>query len=379
MRLAFVSIMSGAPWGACEELWAAAARRALADGHQVFVSIFASSKDAPQIVDLAKRGATIDLRTMNRVVRKWTWLTRLHDTFGPLRRFGAEAVCVNQGGTYDVGRRGNYAVLAEFLMASRTPYLVLCHCEQPRPSRGPGLRAREVFERAAVVGMLADNLRVLTEQHLETSLNSVRVFRNPIKLASRAVLPWPKSNALRMAFVGRLETVKGLDLLVEALSMPEWHSRDWHLTICGAGVDRAWAEERVRTNGLAERIVFAGYVTDIAGLWLNHHLLVMPSRYEGIPIALTEAMLCGRPVIATDVGGIREALDDGKSGFLIERADLKSLSAALERAWTERARLESMGAHAFEQAQSLLDPDPGATIVGWLTTMKTPATSAAAG
>ena len=366
MRLAFVSIMRRSEWAACEELWADAARQALTSGHEVFVSVYERSENAPQIAELRAAGAIINVRSDNHWGNKSAIISRVQNTFGALKQFDAEAICVSQGGTYDITRSGAMHVLRTILKRNGTPYVLLCHCQQAAPRSARRKRARKVFGDAAVLGMLSKNLRSLSEQHLGTRLDNVRIFQNPLKLKSLNCLPWPRESTLRMAFVGRLEHVKGLDLLVDALAAPIWRERDWRLTICGSGPDRRLLEERVNAAGLSNRIAFAGFVTDISDVWATHHVLVMSSRLEGIPIALTEAMLCGRPVVATNVGGIGEALQDGRSGFLIEHAAVADVTAALERMWSNRSQLESMGRFAFESTLAARDPNPGATLVNWM-------------
>ena len=79
------------------------------------------------------------------------------------------------------------------------------------------------------------------------------------------------------------------------------------------GPDATW-----RSLGLGTRIEFAGHVADIVGIWSKHNALVLPSRCEGLPLALVEAMLCGRPAIATNVAGHGEVIEDGVTGILAE-------------------------------------------------------------
>jgi glycosyltransferase involved in cell wall biosynthesis len=367
MRLAFVSIMSGAAWAACEELWADAARQALLAGHEVLVSVYERAGSTPQVLALQAAGAKIDLRSMNRWVRKSAVIAKLSGTFSALEQFDADSICVSQGGTYDIARSGNMRVLRNILAHQSKPYVLLCHCQQDAPRRAKQRRARKVLPQAAVLGMLSNNLGKLSERHLNVRLENVRIFQNPLKLRDCSPLPWPPNEILRLAFVGRLEHVKGLDLLIDALATPAWRQRPWKLTICGAGPDRSTLEQRVSDAGLGKRIEFAGFVNNIVDVWKEHHVLVMSSRLEGIPIALTEAMLCGRPVVASDVGGIREALVDGKSGFLIEQPALPQVMAALERLWEQRGALESMGRVAFDSTVAARDGNPGGTLVKWLT------------
>jgi glycosyltransferase involved in cell wall biosynthesis len=105
---------------------------------------------------------------------------------------------------------------------------------------------------------------------------------------------------------------------------------------------------------------FAGHVNDGPGIWQTHQALVRPSRQEGLPLALVEAMLCGRPAIATDVGGIAELLVDGETGFLAAAPTVGALDAALERAWSARTDWPRLGAQAARRARATVPADPAA-------------------
>ena len=83
----------------------------------------------------------------------------------------------------------------------------------------------------------------------------------------------------------------------------------------------------------------------------------MPSRIEGLPLAVIEAMLCERPVIATDVAG-SEVIEDGVSGFLADAPTVRSLGNALERFWAKREEAREIGARAAERIRCLVPPDP---------------------
>ena len=84
----------------------------------------------------------------------------------------------------------------------------------------------------------------------------------------------------------------------------------------------------------------------------------MPSRVEGMPLAMVEAMLCGRPVIATDVAGHSEIIEDGATGFLAKAATVDAFRSALEQAWQRRSDLQRMGKLAAQRIRQLVPNDP---------------------
>jgi glycosyltransferase involved in cell wall biosynthesis len=187
------------------------------------------------------------------------------------------------------------------------------------------------------------------------------VVRNPFNVPYDVVPTWPteEGSQLRMACVARLHAPsKGQDLLFEALAEPPWTDRDWRLSLYGEGPNQALLEWFAEQLGLDKRIEFKGQVNDVAGIWAKHHLLVLPSRYEGLPLVLVEAMLCGRPAVVTDVAGNCEVVAAGVSGFVAEAPSKPALRRALEQAWEHRGELRTMGEAAAVRVRELTPRDP---------------------
>ena len=204
------------------------------------------------------------------------------------------------------------------------------------------------------------NLR-LAEKQIGDPLPNAEVIRNPVNVALNASPEWPRldcAKEFRFASVGRVHPPsKGQDILFEALAAPQWRERPWRLSIYGEGPMREVLERLARRLGIGERVVFAGFAT-VEDIWASNHVLVMPSRFEGLPLAMVEAMLCGRPVIATDVAGHREIVQDGVTGFLAAAPTTTSFMVALERFWESRAEAEAMGRAGAHRIRELLPPDP---------------------
>jgi glycosyltransferase involved in cell wall biosynthesis len=106
-------------------------------------------------------------------------------------------------------------------------------------------------------------------------------------------------------------------------------------------------------------VQFMGHCSDVAAEWSKYHALVLPSRSEGLPLALVEAMICGRPAITTRVGGAEEIVKDGLNGFLAPSASVQSFDETLERAWSKRGQWREIGLRASADALAFLPPDPG--------------------
>jgi glycosyltransferase involved in cell wall biosynthesis len=123
----------------------------------------------------------------------------------------------------------------------------------------------------------------------------------------------------------------------------------------GDGENRSGLERWAQRLGLADRAVFEGHVADVEEIWSLNHVLVMPSRIEGLPLAVIEAMLCGRPVVATDVAGA-EVVEDGVTGFLPEAPTVGCVGNALERFWAGRDDAREIGATAAERIRQIVPP-----------------------
>jgi len=110
--------------------------------------------------------------------------------------------------------------------------------------------------------------------------------------------------------------------------------------------------EKARALGFADRIVFAGYVADTRQVYAAADILLMPSRFEGLPMTLLEAMGMGLPVVASKLDGIAEVIEDGREGLLIESNDtygfvdrcaalLENPAKSSELASNARAKIEA--------------------------------------
>ncbi|RMD92420.1 MAG: glycosyltransferase, partial [Calditrichaeota bacterium] len=120
----------------------------------------------------------------------------------------------------------------------------------------------------------------------------------------------------------------------------------------GDGSCREELTAQIRNYRLQERIHFLGVRKDIPELLNAIDLFVLPSiAGEGLPNVVLEAMACGKPVVATRVGGTAEAVRDQENGYLAEPADVASLQLALEKALSDPQRLRRMGQRSREIAE----------------------------
>ena len=128
--------------------------------------------------------------------------------------------------------------------------------------------------------------------------------------------------------VGRLSYEKGHDVLLRAFAAVAADMPDWVVAIAGEGINRRALVALASELGLRDRVFFLGFQNAIDRLYAASDLLVMPSRDEGMPNAMLEAMASGLPVVATSVGGIPEAARDGENAWIVPCDDVPAFAAA---------------------------------------------------
>ncbi len=119
--------------------------------------------------------------------------------------------------------------------------------------------------------------------------------------------------------------------------------------------------------GLEEQVSFEGYVRDVRQIWSESHLMILPSRGEGTPLAILEAMMCGRPVVTTDAGGNLEVLEDEVTGWIADAPTSRSFGIAMEKVWINRNKWGKMGLSAHEKALQLSGTKPDKVLLDILT------------
>lgn len=146
--------------------------------------------------------------------------------------------------------------------------------------------------------------------------------------------------------VGRLsDPLKGFDRLVEAFAMlPDL---GWELVFAGDGEAEATLRQQAQSLGIADRVRFLGKVADIDRVYAEAGIFVIPSRSEGFPNALCEAMAAGLPCVSFDfVAGPRDIITDGEDGYIVPDGDLKALAGRIRHLVENADERERLGRNA---------------------------------
>lgn len=270
---------------------------------------------------------------------------------------------------FDIGAAGWIAVIASYLL--RGPSII-----KMRSGR-KGFEQRYVSGRTRwqfsmllrLAGRITIVNRELKEYVKELGVSKEKVIHLPNgvnteefspvsseeKTAARLHLGIPLDKTVFL-FVGRLERVKGLDVLFRAWSsLPKRKIADSLLVLVGDGAERQNLSRLSESLNIQEYILMAGKRSDVHGFYAAADIFAFPSRSEGMPLALMEAMASGLPVITSRVGGALDVVEDGRNGLLFESEHDVELARKLSFIFDNKHRWEDMGNIGRNSIVSLLD------------------------
>lgn len=381
MTIAIISVIHE-PWGGSEALWAAMAENALQNGHHIIYCTLAFKKQSHQVQKLESKGLQLISRrgyvpngepTLRRQSKKVWLMVRnvFSNPFQPLFDSKPDVIIYN-GTTFSLLEHlqllklwnkfsGRKIILAHFLPENNA---VLNYDTRKL--------MQSFFLAANATLFVSQRSWQQTERALACQLSRHYIVRNPVNIVDTSIVDFPDdAQQYHMAMVGNLLCVhKGQDSMFQVLAQEHWKNQPWHLNIYGHGMDRKYLEDLAAMYELSSKITFHGRVDDIRKLWMQNHILLMPSVMEGMPLAVVEAMLCGRPVLATDVGGHMEWIEDNQHGFIAAASSVYALDEALHRAWSRKDDWQEMGAAAHRRAINLYDPKAGETLLKLITTIE---------
>lgn len=160
-----------------------------------------------------------------------------------------------------------------------------------------------------------------------------------------------RSSAPAIGTVAVLEERKGHRFLLEAAALLKRRGMRLELRFAGEGSRKHELQSMAAEWGLAEQVQFRGFVADIPEFLAGIDIFILPSLYEGLGVAVIEAMAAGKPVIATRVGGLPELVEDGVSGFLVPQRDPEALAESIARLLGQEGLMEAMGRRGSEKVE----------------------------
>ena len=275
---------------------------------------------------------------------------------GALRSFGSDVLIGHGYKANVVGRLASWWCGIPFLAISRG-----WTAESPR------IRLYESLDRFFL--KLADMVVAVSEGQRRKVLacgvrpEKVRVIRNAIDLDSfpvRSVQSIRKEmcipgEAVLVVTAGRLSPEKNHLGLVEAARHAIANNPDVWFVAFGEGFLRPEIEKAVSKAAIGNRFLLPGFRPDVRAIFHDADIFVLPSHTEGLPNVVLEAFACGKPVVATNVGGTPEVVRHGMDGLLVPSGDMKGMASAILELAKDEALRARMGRSGFEHVKAVFD------------------------
>jgi len=206
---------------------------------------------------------------------------------------------------------------------------------------------RWVFRSASTVVVNAAAIARALHVLRGMSLEKCHVVHNGLDDEPAVAANGAGNHPLTVGAVARWDRLKGGEYLVDAIALLSNPFPDIRLVLAGKGDANEELSARVRRHGLEGRVEMAGhYSGDVGKLLSGFDIYAFPSLHEGFPYSILEAMRAGRAIVATAVGGIPEAIEDGKEGLLVSPGSAEELAAAMERLIRDEPLRQRLGAGA---------------------------------
>jgi glycosyltransferase involved in cell wall biosynthesis len=244
----------------------------------------------------------------------------------------------------------------------RRPHVIAMHGNQTTTTRW----RRRVLLRAAfrhsdtVVAVSQDTKRFL-DARLGLAADAIRVVANgvPTPVGDRARVRGELRlgpDELLIVATGSLVPRKGHSVLIKALAA-QADGPTWQLAIAGNGPERAALKDLSHALGIGARVHLLGHRDDIGDVLAAADVFAMPSLWEGLPLALLEAMAAGKPIVASATSGIPEAITADVEGLLVPPGDVEALGVALQQLRSAPALRSHLAAHAVSRARAVFSID----------------------
>ena len=365
MRILIVS-MNVAPWGGSEELWKSLATLALKQGHEVMISVFRHPSLNPNLQELQSKGALIHQRPLpsfdrsqrffKRALAEFSQRLRVDETpldWIQVYRWQPEVILFSSGETFD-HLLHDQSFLIKYCKKRRIPFYMISQrnwdwgmdvSDEFRVSR------RRLLDQCSGVFFVSYQNFKMACMQLAMDIPRARIVQNPLKINLSQDFSYPEHQVPQLAYVARLETViKGQDLFLEALSSPRLSEIPFNVRFYGAGPDHKYLKELIAYRKLTSKVELCGHEDSIEQVWRTNQLLVLCSLTEGTPLALKEAMACGRSALVTPAGD--SGIWASKTGFVTQSHQVSALETALLKAFENKNQWETLGNRSRERILS---------------------------
>ena len=269
------------------------------------------------------------------------------------------------------GTEGWLAIAARYMLGGRS----LVKMRTGRHGYVQHYRSRIARLQLLALLRLADRVHVVNSEVermvRDLGIPSSRIVRIPNAVDTRffrPATPQEKSSARKrigvpgqntvILWVGRLDRVKGLDVMLSSWALLPKHTRAGaKLILVGEGPERDMLMAMVSELALSKSVSFVSFQRDVRDYYWAADIFVLPSRTEGLSGALVEAMACGLPAIASNIGGALDLVSEDQNGMLFERENHAHLAQRLERMLAKPDQWLEMGVEARKAVTAYADLD----------------------
>lgn len=355
-HILIITLNNSSPKGGSEKLWRQIAQEGASRGHKVTASVYKHQRDYNK--EKLNDGVTIRTRMPKRFGE--TNISRIvHHLLGGIlehRQIIREiSVCKPDFVFYSFGgfaELDNPSMLSA-LVRPRVPYATVFHSNTENYAFNVNsiALAKQFWEKSSNNFIMSHRIAEIFKRQIGMKDLGYKLAINPMEPVKMCSIDIYKNvnSVVRLAFMGTLDIgVKGIALLLQVLAELKLDKPKWELNLYGEGTDRDLIQELISQFELDNMVFLKGWTEDINEVWNSHHLLILPSFNEGMPMVIHEAMLRKRVVIATNVGGNAEIITNDVTGYLSPSASFKHLKQTMERAFTARKEWGTMAEAARE-------------------------------
>lgn len=265
-----------------------------------------------------------------------------------VENFSPDLIFISEGHVFEGEKLMDWCQLNGHDYVNFIPLVTEQHLQIINPSKEAIINNGKYLQLSKMI--FSDNMasQQVMKNIFGTTYNNFSVIRNAFDVSYNQKFTWKDKNGgyYKLIYIGRLYFLhKGLDMLLSVLAKKKWKNRPLQIMAYGEGQDREFMEKYIREHDI-KNFFFCGYTKDLEKEIVKYDGAIFPSRMEGIPIALTDVLLCHRMAIVTPVGGMPEIIKNGENGFVSSSVSKEGIEECLERAWQNRNKWKDMGKEA---------------------------------
>lgn len=359
LTILFVTTNQWTSWGGSEVLWRDVAKICYEKGHNIYLSIKKwdrlpdeiSSIFKTKVITWPNNEMSLAERFINKINPNFAYINYCNK----LGNLKADYIFISLSYNFD-----NIKLLKIISKLNIKYYCIVQSANEAWWLSKEDIDFFQFFySKAERVFFVSKANHLLTEKQIGKKIENTSIVFNSYDIKNDVDLNYPSvmDGIQSIACVARYELhQKALDVLFEVMADNKWRNRPLQINCYGKGINEYNLQLLLKYYDL-KNVHLSGHQKPI-DIWRNNQALVLPSRYEGMPLALIEAMLCGRLGIVTDVSGNPELIEDNVNGFIASAPKATYLDEAMERAWDRRNEWEQIGINAQKSIKTVLPKDP---------------------